>query len=122
MFARSATSERTAALSSRWTASASRESAPKTDPPSIADKVRIRSAFRLIGRLRASLKSRMKLDFEVLHHGCMRQSSGAVAISSRVQRIAMYAKHARAAIGLPPIDGHLRQGRSRDTIDQSTTA
>jgi len=23
----------------------------------------------------------MKLDFEVLHHGCMRQSSGAAAIS-----------------------------------------
>src|SRR5215468_6731675 len=62
MFARSATSERTAALSSRWTASASRESAPKTDPPSIADKLRIRSAFSLIRRLRASLKSWMKLD------------------------------------------------------------
>src|SRR5262252_5544772 len=77
MFARSVTSERTAALSSRWTASASRESAPKTDPPSITDKIRILSAFRLIGRLRASLKSRMKLDFEVLHHGCMRQSSSA---------------------------------------------
>src|SRR5204862_1691624 len=48
MFDRSATSERTATLSPRWTASASRESAPKTDPPSIADKLRIRSAFRLI--------------------------------------------------------------------------
>src|SRR5262245_31434087 len=48
MFARSVTRERTASLSSRWTASANRESAAKTDPPSIADKLRIRSAFRLI--------------------------------------------------------------------------
>src|SRR5262245_35071693 len=87
MFARSATSERTATLSSRWTASASRESAPKADPPSIADRLRIRSAFRLIrappsqsqvtdetgfggiaSRLHAAVKPSTRRDEEPLCH------------------------------------------------------
>src|SRR5437899_943683 len=81
MFARSAMSEPTATLSPRWTASASRASAPKTDPPSIADKLRIRSAVRLIGAPPSQSQVTDETGFAVLHHGCIRQSSGAVAIS-----------------------------------------